>query len=250
MDPDYGAGPSRPKPQPYDDPYSDTYNQQDVAPDTATSLPVLPSPRPVRAGKGVGRSDYGSGQGHHSQRAHHHHHHERGRGRGHGRGRGRGRGRGGAREGHPLPHRTEDHTATHGRPTTPLSPTSTIMAPATGQYYGASEYASFSAQLPPQFGFAQPYSPMQQQNQHQFMSPQQHSVQPHINPRFAANFGLNIDMMQYPLGQQYQAYGQYETPTTPVYEGGWDGQWHQGRSSSSGEHPHVEQEHGHNGSGT
>jgi H/ACA ribonucleoprotein complex non-core subunit NAF1 len=127
-----------------------------------------------------------------------------------------------------------------------------MMAPATGQYYGASDYTPFPPQLPPQFGFAQPYSPLQQQqNQHQFISPQQHSVQPHINPRFAANFGLNLDMMQQPPGQQYLAYGQYETPTTPVYEGGWDEQWNQGYSScSSGEHPHVKQEHGHNGSGT
>jgi hypothetical protein len=122
-----------------------------------------------------------------------------------------------------------------------------MMAPATGQYYGAPEYTPFSPQLPPQFGFAQPY-PAQQQ---QFMSPQQHSVQPHINPRFAAKFGLNLEMMQHQPGQHYAAYGQYETPTTPVYEGGWDGQWNQGYSSSStGEHPHVEQEPEHNSSGT
>jgi H/ACA ribonucleoprotein complex non-core subunit NAF1 len=126
-----------------------------------------------------------------------------------------------------------------------------MMAPATGQYYGASEYTPFPPQLPPQFGFAQPYSPVQQQqNQHQFISPQQQSVQPHINPRFAANFGLNFDMMQHPPGQQYLAYGQYETPTTPVYEGGWDGPWNQGYSSSNEEQPHVKQEHGHNSSGT
>jgi H/ACA ribonucleoprotein complex non-core subunit NAF1 len=120
-----------------------------------------------------------------------------------------------------------------------------MMAPATGQYYGASDYTPFSSQLPPQFGFAQSYSPVQQQQQqHQFMSPQQHTVQPHINPRFAAQFGLNMEMMQHQPGQQqYPAYGGYET--TPAYEGGWDGQWNQGysSSSSSGEHPHVQQEH-------
>jgi H/ACA ribonucleoprotein complex non-core subunit NAF1 len=126
-----------------------------------------------------------------------------------------------------------------------------MMAPATGQYYGSSDYTAFPPHLPPQFGFAQPYLPVgQQQNQHQFISPQQHSVQPHINPRFAATFGLNFDMMQHPPGQQYQAYGQYETPTSPVYEGGWDGQWNQGYSSGSGEQPHVKQEHGDNSSGT
>jgi H/ACA ribonucleoprotein complex non-core subunit NAF1 len=120
-----------------------------------------------------------------------------------------------------------------------------MMAPATGQYYGASEYTPFPPQLPPQFGFAQPYTPMQQQQQQQFMSPQQHTVQPHINPRFAAQFGLNMEMMQHQPGQQYPAYGRYETPTTPAYEGGWDGQWNQGYSSSGGggDRSHVEQEH-------
>ena len=248
MDLDYGASPSRPKPQPYDDPYSDAYNQPDVKPGTATSLPIPHRPRPERAppGKAVGQTDSGSSQGRGGQRAHHHHHYERGRGRGHGRGRGRGRGRGGARgqEGHILPHRTDDRGAAHGPPGL-LSPTSTMMPPATGQYYG-SDYTPFSPQLPPQFGFAPPYPQVQQQQQQQqqFMSPQQHSVQPHINPRFAAQFGLNLEMMQHQPGQQYPAYGQYDGPTTPVYEGGWDGQWNQGysNSSGSGEHPHVQQE--------
>ena len=247
MDLDYGASPSRPKPQPYDDPYSDAYNQPDVKPGTATSLPIPHRPRPESAppGKAVGQSDSGSNQGRGGQRAHHHHHYERGRGRGHGRGRGRGRGRGGARgqEGHILPHRTDDRGAALGPPGL-LSPTSTMMPPATGQYYG-SDYTPFSPQLPPQFGFAPPYPQVQQQQQQQqFMSPQQHSVQPHINPRFAAQFGLNLEMMQHQPGQQYPAYGQYDGPTTPVYEGGWDGQWNQGysNSSGSGEHPHVQQE--------
>ena len=105
-----------------------------------------------------------------------------------------------------------------------------MIAQATGQYGGASEYTPFSPQLP-QFGFAPPYSPspvqqqQQQQQQQQFMSPQ-HAVQPHINPRFAAQFGLNVEMMQQQQqpGQQYLAYGQYGTPTTPVYEGGWGGE--------------------------
>ena len=225
IDLNHGSGPSRPKPQPYDDPYSDAYNQPDVGPDTATSLPGSPLQRPERA------PHYESGQGRNGQRTHHHHH-ERGRGRGHMRSRGRGRGRGSAREEHPLRrHHTEDHGATHG-PNTPLPPTSTMVAPATGGYYGASEYTPFSPQLPPQFGFVQPYPPVRQ-HQHPLMSPQQHPVQPHINPRFASNFGLNLETMQHTPGQQYPAYSQYETPTTPVYEGGWDGQWNQNYSNSS-----------------
>jgi len=115
------------------------------------------------------------------------------------------------------------------------------IAQATGQYPGASEYTPFSPQLP-QFGFAQPYS--HSSVQQQFMSPQQ-AVQPHINPMFAAKFGLDMGTVQQQQqpGQQYLAYGQYGTPTTPVYEGGWDGQWNQ---DYDGELPNVNHEHDHN----
>jgi hypothetical protein len=118
-----------------------------------------------------------------------------------------------------------------------MSPTSMAIAQTTGQYRGASEYPPFSPQLP-QFGFAQPYSPSPVQQQ--FASPQ-HGVQPHINPMFAAKFGLNMGMVQQPQqpGLQYPAYGQYGSPTTPVYEGGWDGQWDQ---DYEGQHPNVTDE--------
>jgi hypothetical protein len=124
-----------------------------------------------------------------------------------------------------------------------------VIAPATGQYFGASEYTPFVPQLPP-FGFAQAYPPSHvKQQQQRFMSPQ-HAV-PHINPLFAAQFGLNMDAMhqqQPQVGQQYLAYtSPYGTPTTPVYEGGRDGQWSQDSESGYGvEDAHVKQEHDHN----
>jgi H/ACA ribonucleoprotein complex non-core subunit NAF1 len=252
MDLDYGAGPSRPVPQPYDDPYSDAYNQLDsVGTSTATPQPAR-HPRPERGpGRVTSQGDLGPGQGRDGQRTYHHRERGRGRGRGwgHDRGRGRGRGRGGVhgqgREGHATapPRRTEDR-GVHGP--RPLSPTSAVIAQATGRYLGGSEYTPFSPQLP-QFGFAQAYSPSPVQQQQQFMSPQ-HAVQPHINPRFAVQFGLNMEMMQQQQqpGQQYLTYSSpYGTPTTPVYESGWDGQWSQD-SGYGAEHSHVKPEHDHN----
>jgi hypothetical protein len=60
-------------------------------------------------------------------------------------------------------------------------------------------------------------------------------------------FGLNMEMVQQPA-QQYLAYtSPYGTPTTPVYEGGWDGQWSQD-SGYGAEHvpSHVKEEQAHN----
>lgn len=246
MDLDYGAGPSRPVPQPYDDPYSDAYNRPEVRQVTATSRPTPHSRPERRRGSTTGQSDFGQGQGRDGQLAHPHHR-ERGRGRGrargrgHGRGRGRGRGgvRGQGQEGQaPPPHQTEDD-GTHGPMA--MSPTSMAIGQATGQYHGASDYTPFPPQLP-QFGFAQPYLPSPVQQQQQFASPQ-HAVQPHINPMFAAKFGLNMGMVQQPQqpGQQYPAYSQYGSPTTPVYEGGWDGQLDQDYDYG-GQHPNVTHE--------
>jgi len=116
-----------------------------------------------------------------------------------------------------------------------------MIAQGTGQYGGASEYTPFSPPLP-QYGFAQPYPPVQQQ----FMPPQQ-AVQPHINPRFIGQFGWNPETMQQQPGQQYLAYSQYGVPTTPGYEGSWVGQWgEQWDQDGGGEHPDVTG-HDHNG---
>ena len=98
---------------------------------------------------------------------------------------------------------------------------------------GPSDYAPYSPQLQ-QFGFAQPYTSLPQS----FVSPH-HPVQPHINPRFAEQFGYMMQQQQQP---PYFAYDQYETLTPPLYdngaEGGWDGQWSRsyGTGSDGGHH--------------
>ena len=250
MDLNYGASPSRPTPQPYDDPYSDTYNQPGAGTSVATPVPTL-SPHPEHGPREyVVRSNRGRGRERDDHRPHYNRERGRGRGRGHGRGRGRGRGTAHGPAGHP--HRTEEHGA-HGPRA--LSPSSAITAQAVGgqcpmpdtsthsEYRGGggpSDYAPYSPQMG-QFGFAQSYTPQP------FVSTQ-HPVQPHINPRFAEQFGLNLDMMQ----QQQPPYFPYSQYTPPVYdngaEGGWDGQWSRGYGTGSdGEHHH---EQGQNNQGT
>ncbi|KAI9444531.1 Gar1/Naf1 RNA binding region-domain-containing protein [Lactarius indigo] len=167
----------------------------------SSSVPALP---PHPGGYGI-RGNRGRGRGRDDHRPHHHR--ERGRGRSRGRGRGRGRGASRGQAGHP-PHGAEEHEPRQ------LSPSSTTIArqfPVPNASYpgdsGSSDYASYS----PQFGFAQPYTSLPQP----FVSPQ-HSVQPHINPRFAGQFGLNLDIMQQQQ-QPYFAYGQYGAQTSPGY---------------------------------
>ena len=228
MDLNYGSSPSRPTPQPYDDPYSDAYNQPGTSTSAATSsVPAPPPPggHPVRGnrGRGRGRDDHRPP-----------YHRERGRGRGrahghgghgHGHGRGRGRGRGAQRGQAGQSHRVGEHGPR------PISPPSVILAQAASTQTGAggsSDYTPYSPQLQQQqFGFAQSYPSVPQP----YVSPQ---VQPHINPRFAEQFGLSVDMMQQ---QPYYAYNQY----APVYdngaEGGWEGQWN-GGSYGTGEAGH------------
>ncbi|KAH9041340.1 NAF1-domain-containing protein [Lactarius pseudohatsudake] len=209
-DMDYGPSPSRPAPQPYDDPYSDAYNQPGASTSVATSVPTLP-PRPGHGPGGYAvRGNRGRGRGRDDHRPHHHR--ERGRGRSRGRGRGRGRG-------HP-PHRPEEHGPRS------LSPPSPIIAQAAGQSPDTQCFISWRRRFLGLYPFVSP----------------QHSVQPHINPRFAGQFGLNLDMMQQQQQQSYLAYGQYGTQTAPVYdngaEGGWDGQWSQGYGTGSGGEHH------------
>ena len=247
MDLNYGSSPSRPAPQPYDDPYSDAYNQPGKSTSGSTPMPTL-SPHPEH-GPGV-RGNRGRGRGRDDHRPPYHRERGRSRGRGPGRGRGRGRGAAHGHAGHP-PHRTEER-GTHGpQPQSPFSANialavgqSSTVNPSTHSEYpgsgGPSDYTPYSPQLQ-QFGFAQPYPSLPQP----FVSPQ-HSVQPHINPRFAEQFGLNLDMIQQQQ-QPYFAYGQYGTYDNGA-EGGWDGQWSRGYGTGSdGEHHH---EQGQNSQGT
>ncbi|KAN0138241.1 NAF1 domain containing protein [Lactarius tabidus] len=228
MDLNYGASPStRPTPQPYDDPYSDAYNQ----PGTSTSVMPAPPPHSERGpGEHAVRGNRGRGRGRDDHRPPYHRDRGRGRGRGHGHGHGRGRGRGrGAPRGQTgHPHRAGEHGAHGPRPISPPSAQAVPNSPTQPEYPGgggSSDYTPYSPQLQQQFGFAQSYPSVPQP----YVSPQ---VQPHINPRFAEQFGLSLDMMQQ---QPYYPYNQY----APVYdngaEGGWDGQW--SRGYGAGEDP-------------
>ncbi|KAH9849222.1 Gar1/Naf1 RNA binding region-domain-containing protein [Lenzites betulinus] len=235
-DMDFGAGPSRPAPIPYDDPYSDSYGaplqpNSQVSPVSPSSPTASSSPhgsRPERI------SQRGRGRGASQRRE------ETSRGRGRGRrqndrGRGRGRGRGGdfagssdGRSGRQAP-----PSAEHS-PRLP-SPTSLAIARATGQFAEgppadpSGMYAQMQMQQPGGWGY--PQAPMHGYDfSYAYQYPQ---VQPHINPRFASNFGMGgmgmgLDMnMGYQYGAQpapyiHNATG-YQGGGHSVDSGGWGG---------------------------
>ncbi|KAG6865761.1 hypothetical protein C0991_011958 [Blastosporella zonata] len=208
-DVDFSAGPSRPPPIPYDDPYDDSYMISAIpppAPEARRGEEFDPRKHESLSSRGRGR---GRGRGQ-----------ARDRGDMGGRGRGRGRGRGdhsGSSRGHSRPdQRTDGYNAgdnwasrpspmQDGPPARPLSPTSFAIARATGQLPDSSyapHGANFTPQSPntlaawgypeafqsnPMFQFGGGYSPG--------------FVQPHINPRFANAFGMNMGMV--PSSQQY-----------------------------------------------
>jgi H/ACA ribonucleoprotein complex non-core subunit NAF1 len=237
MDLNYGPSPStRPAPQPYDDPYSDAYNQPGTSSNVATSsLASHPSHSERGPGEHPVRGNRGRGRGRDDHRPPYHRDRGRGRGRGHGHGghnhghgRGRGRGRGAPRGQAGHPHRAGEQGAHGPRPLSPPSAQAVPNSPTQPEYPstgGSADYTPYSPQLQQQFGFAQSYPSVPQP----YVSPQ---VQPHINPRFAEQFGLSLDMMPQ---QPYYPYNQY----APVYdsgaEGSWDGQW--SRCYGAGEDP-------------
>ena len=211
---DFGAGPSRPQPIPYDDdPYSDSYGLPEAVSTTTRQTPTVQSSSPplsTTAARGSFEQTRGRGRGMR----------ERGRGRGQDRrrgerGRGRGRGRGGqgqyghARQASSAP---DDRRPPTGRS---LSPTSVAIARATGQFGDTPSYQEqsyqqpgdntwgyqYPNQYPSDFGYQQPY------------------VQPHINPRFASMFGIDV-MHGYPP-QMQNAYD----PTSTYGGGQWSNQW-------------------------
>lgn len=203
---DYGAGPSRPPPVPYDDPYSDSYGLPESS---SPSVPVAEiSAAPIETPEGFSRGEHS--HGYHGSR-------ERGRGRGadrrrggRGRGRGRGRGGGGGGGGHqggshsPLMVQQPEE-GYESRSSRPLSPTSMAIARATGQYSDGSTYAmdQQAAMNHTQGVPGENHWPYQQyQDPYNFNFAYQSTyVQPHINPRFASRFGMNFG---YPGQQQQQ----------------------------------------------
>ncbi|KAI0962183.1 hypothetical protein AcV7_001082 [Taiwanofungus camphoratus] len=228
-DMDFGAGPSRPAPIPYDDPYSDSYGMDPQQPNTATSFPLRPPiDRTEMRGDHLSdngsaydendrgqarRNDKGPARGATGKRV------DRGRARGRGRDRrrnerGRGRARGDGRRSwagddraQPNGTYSDEYDPHTGRS---LSPTSLAIARATGQYSdgtvvgpemhhaspppvhhqdNATEWSYFQHPVQQSYNF-----PYDMQNQY---------VQPHINPRFASAFGINFGFSQ---GNQYTPY--------------------------------------------
>ncbi|KAI0323009.1 Gar1/Naf1 RNA binding region-domain-containing protein [Amylostereum chailletii] len=230
-DVDFAAGPSRPPPVPYDDPYSNDYNvnigsagQVEPLGTPSVSVERTPSRYPGeydrgRARGGGRRLDRGGGGS---------------RGARGTSGRGGRRGRGGERHGWTSGPRSQklEGGASFSRA---MSPTSMAIARATGQYDdghgpGASEQHSGNVgswtydQYQGQPSGHLPYAPQP----HQF-------VQPHINPRFASQFGLGMGFMQQNLPQ----YGQ------PGWYSNWDGSAHS--NGQSGQSQNGDNQNGHGG---
>ena len=239
FDMEAGAGPSRPPPIKYDDPYSDSYGlpdppiasgsalASDIREEQDSSISYL---QDRSRGRGRGRGSARDGLG------------QRGRGRGRdrprdrGRGRGRGRGSGsdhwGAGAQYQGMHNSEDYPGL----ARPLSPTSAAIARATGQYSEAAGYlaqrggvnGSASPSVDNDWGYQQ-YSNHMDYN----FGYQQPFVQPHINPRFASQFGMSI---AYGQPMQYPGYGQYGMSYAAnggAQHGEWSQEWGNQNSSSA-----------------
>ncbi|KAI0828857.1 Gar1/Naf1 RNA binding region-domain-containing protein [Trametes gibbosa] len=213
-DMDFGAGPSRPAPIPYDDPYSDSYGaaQQPKSQDSPVS-PSSPSRSTVPEGSRPERtSQRGRGRGGVRRE-------DSGRGRGRGRrqidrGRGRGRGRGGdfgppsdGWSGRQAPPSTEYNP----RVPRPPSPASIAIARATGHFTDGppGDTSDVYAQMQMQQAGGWGYHQVPMQGYDFSLGYQYPQVQPHINPRFASNFGMaGMGMgMGYHFGAQSASYG-------------------------------------------
>ena len=240
-DMDFSAAPSRPAPIPYDDPYSDEYNGS-----TSSIEPITPSPGPASGSRRAAdqTQDRSSGRGGEwaTSRGR-----GRGRGTGQkrdvrggreagGRGRGRGRGpgdhgdrgkdnRGRSDRGRVPPHSINEGDTGVGWLTTmqetiepynphfsrPLSPTSLAIARATGQLADGSNFTPQASPISDTEGAWAFHQSLQQPQQLFNFGPlgyQQSYVQPHINPRFAAQFGINLDFEQPQPYSHHEPYGQ------------------------------------------
>ena len=120
-----------------------------------------------------------------------------------------------------MAHNSDGYGSQPGRA---QSPTSAAIARATGLYAGDAAYSA--AQLQSGWGYQQ--YPAWGQGDYGFEY-QQPFVQPHINPRFASQFGLNLGYAQ-PM--QYAGYEQYGMgyPAGGQMSGG--DQWTDGEHSS------------------
>jgi H/ACA ribonucleoprotein complex non-core subunit NAF1 len=200
---DYAAsGRSRPPPIPYDDPYADGYNAD-------TMIPSLPQASPVLHERQEQRDETSAGL---DRRQHPYRRNSTARARGQrGGARGRGRGRERADRGRersvqrrssaPSPNRyavinVPQHDEPYDpRSPQPLSPSPIAVATATGEYSGGS--MATPSPTTTQHSISSAWSFPHQQN-YNFNSPgyQHPYVQPHINPRFASAFGIDVGYLQ------------------------------------------------------
>ncbi|KAF9015704.1 Gar1/Naf1 RNA binding region-domain-containing protein [Cyathus striatus] len=184
-------GPSRPPPIPYDDPYSETYHAPSAPQEYRQAeqhVEPLTFSGPMQ---NVGEFNRGDGR------------EWRGRGRGRARGDHRRHARG---DGVPRRGRTSFRNSSEAydtRRSQSLSPTSAVIARATGQL---PDHSGFMSQVissegrPADWGYIPSTTQQQQQpfrfggqgyHQQQFL--QMPFVQPHINPRFASSFGMGAN---------------------------------------------------------
>ncbi|CAK5280336.1 unnamed protein product [Mycena citricolor] len=193
-DADFGAGPSRPAPIPYDeDPYSDVYDQPPPGSSTLSASSTLSSRPPSRAEREDGRPirQRGRTRGSRGRR-------ERGR-NGNGGDRQAFRDRPSKYQDGDRPFEPQQYTQP---PPRPLSPTSMAIARATGQMPDGSNFQTggWNQQAPQWSG----YSPSP--------GPGPGFVQPHINPRFAQAFGM-----------AYSHPGSFQQPYYPMQNTAWTG---------------------------
>ena len=173
----YGAGPSRPPPIPYDDPYSDSFTDIPADRDGEGNTTFNNIRNYTGPGDHANDRDLGPGRRHHTGR---------GRGRGGGRSRHPDRGRRGRGKGtlqHPQRQSFPQRSGSHDYSSS-LTPPSGSVHPHSHQGGGAGEWGYGTALMtpqPPVFGFGLPNS---------FPA-----VQPHINPRFANQLGFNFSQM-------------------------------------------------------
>jgi H/ACA ribonucleoprotein complex non-core subunit NAF1 len=187
----YGAGPSRPPPIPYDDPYSDSFTSVPIDGDGEDGV-TFGSNRNEASRHDLirDRSDRSAHTNDRNSDSGPRHHNTRGRGRGGSRNRQpdrgrRGRGKGTpqhAQPGHPsFTQRSGSHNHSPNLP-----PASSFSHPYTQQsVYGGGGERTYGAPLmapqSPVFGFGM---------QNPFPG-----VQPHINPRFANQLGFNFSQV-------------------------------------------------------
>ncbi|KAG5342042.1 hypothetical protein C0989_005722 [Termitomyces sp. Mn162] len=212
----FSAGPSRPPPIPYDDPYSDEYT-------SSAMLSFTPESQTNRDDSDRREKQRGTSVSSRGRRGR-----DRNPGDGGGRSRGRGRGRG-DRGGIRGLARTDNHltknwtsglsqlqiiTSDHSHTQQPrsLSPTSFAIARATGQLPDASSTYTQNHLDPSQ----QPSNPLGAWGYPNAFQPNSMFpfgtagfspgfIQPHINPRFANTFGMNVGTV---------AHSQYTSQTT------------------------------------